>query len=1027
MLRPVPPPPSRSAAHGLGAGMLLGGLALAAGHVAGPAPRSLAPVVAAAVLGLALGGTISGKRPRGLAPIAAGVAGLLAGLAMDPAVRALGQLLAAAGMAGVDPALSASGFTFLATIAIGWWSGGPPAGRAVALAGGAAGIGLACWTSPAAAMALGAAALAWGPGRPVQDRAPGAWLLVPAGAMAAGLAAALQPATAPAAGGLVAFVLGAVTTAAGVAALRMPAAHAAGVALASLAAVAAAPILMPDLTAEFAPYMLGARPSRGRILLLIPMLLGGAAVGPAVGALSGTRGAGVALAAGLIAGAVALPVSGIMWVAAAAGALVALGTAPPAARAAGAALAMAAFVADWQGLHPDASRLATGVHRTVRSGEAWQREIDVRRGLVDVDAAVGTGGAAVVRAPRAWAETAGQRGRPDRWAHHIEQQGTVSTSQGREAEAELLAGHLAGLLAPDSVAVLVLGDTGGRALSRLLAHPTGPIDVSTPMPSAVRAVAVLDPDAREAWLSSRVRLHATHPDALLRQHRSPGLVLEIARTSWSDAAHAAPDAAHLDAVRAALPDDGVYVLAVHLSRFDRGTAAALARAVGARFGHLQLWIPPSGADTLFLVAGPQAPSLSRLEARFPTAQADLQRLGVPSAAVLAGFAVGDATTARVWEPASAPIRPLRMPDTTLQKPVLHLASLAPHVATPQALWDLSGAQQDAAALAARIAGRQAFLTLLGDAATGDLQGVFAAARDLVDREGPVATQALAALIEPQLIQARDALRIAVREGPASRRWEDAQRSATTARLLSPRSPEPPLLLGEVALAQGNLNRSQEHFEAALGLDERSTAARTGLARVAIARRDHAAAEGHLREAARLNPQDWQAWSNLGRHLTETGAGDEAEEVLRRAATLAGPDAPDPHLRLAELYLATGRPTTALVHAERAVVLGGGAEAHYLRGRAYFDVDELDKAEDDFRRAVLSDSRHVRARGAIGHIRAMKGDLQAAAENFRQVVAMDPDNAAARENLDRAEALLRQRGLDGPGAGAPPGVPGSPPG
>ena len=102
-----------------------------------------------------------------------------------------------------------------------------------------------------------------------------------------------------------------------------------------------------------------------------------------------------------------------------------------------------------------------------------------------------------------------------------------------------------------------------------------------------------------------------------------------------------------------------------------------------------------------------------------------------------------------------------------------------------------------------------------------------------------------------------------------------------------------------------------------------------------------------------------------------------------------------------------------------MTLSGSAEAFYLRGRGYYDVDEPDKAEEDFRRAVLADSRHVRARGAIGVIRAEKGDLQAAAENFRQVVAMDPTNAAARENLARAEALLRQQGFEG-AAVVPPG-------
>jgi tetratricopeptide (TPR) repeat protein len=1019
MLRPVPPPHSRAALRGLGVGLLLCGLVIEGGRVVGPSPRSVALILGAALAGLAVGGAIPGRRPRALAPMLGGGLGLGLAGAMDPGTRALALALESAGAAGVDLSLTISGGAFVAMLVIGWLARGLPAGRAVTIAGGAAGVALAAVCGPTLSLAVGAAAVALPAQRTARGAGGGAWLLLPVAAVGVASVAALQPGTSPAPAGLLAYALGATAAAALVSLLPVRPGQRVAVALGGLAAAATVPLLAPELSAELAPFILGARPSRGRILLLLPLMLGGGAAGAAAGGLLRSRGAAIAIALGLTFGALAVDVTAIAWIAAGTGALVALGTAPLAVRGAGAALVAAVLVADWQGLHPDPATLSSGVHRTVRSAEAWKRELDVRTGLVDVDVDLGAAGASVVRAPKAWAETTGQRGRPDSWAHHVEQQGTVSTSGGREAEAERLSGHLGGLFAPEDGAVLVLGDTAGRALGRLLNHPTGPIDVSTPTPASVRAVAALDPAARESWLSSRVRLRDTHPDALLRQSQDMGLVLEVVRTSWRDAVHAAPDEQHLDAVRAALGADGVYVLAVHLSRFDAGAPAALARAVAARFGHVQLWIPPSGADTLFMVAGPTAPSLARFEMRVPRALADLRGLGVPSAAVLAGFAIADGTSAGVWDPEGEPSPPLRLPDATLRKPLLHLASLAPHVATPASLWQLEGARQDAAQLAVRIAGRQTFLGLLGDAATGDLQGVFSAARELVEQEGPIATQALSALIEPQLTQARESLRIAVREGPSSRRWEDAQRSATTARMLSPRSPEPPLLLGEVALAQGNLNRSQEEFEAALGLDERSTAARTGLARVAIARRDYATAEEHLREAARLNPQDWQAWSNLGRHLTETGATEEAEEALRRAATLAGPDAPDPHLRLAELYLASDRPTTALVHAERAVVLGGGADAFYLRGRGYFDVNELDKAEDDFRRAVLADSRHTRARGAIGHIRAMKGDLQAAAENFRQVVAMDPSNAAARENLDRAEGLLRQQGFDGAGV-VPPG-------
>jgi tetratricopeptide (TPR) repeat protein/spermidine synthase len=1018
MLRPVPPLPPRAAVAGGGLGGLLCALALLAGRIAGPSPRTLALSTGAALVGLALGARVPARLPWASRPAAAGAAALGLAAGLGASARLIVAGLTAVGAAGADLGLAIAGAVGIGAVVIGALARARPGGAPVALAGAAAGAALALVVGPLPAAGLGGAALAATPqGSPAPRRA-GAWLLVPAGALAVALLSATQPMANPSPGGAVAFALAALATGGLIGVRRGGPTTGAALALVPLAVTPLLLVSAPDLVAELAPWVLGARPSRGRLLLLLPLLVAGAAMAPALAGVGRARGAPVLLGLGLLAGAALPPGDAPVWLAGGTAALVAAGTAPAGVRVAGALIVAGLLAADWQGVRPDAGRLATGVHRTVRSGEAWERELEVRAATTDVVSEVGVRGAAAVRAPDAWLETQGQRGRPDRWSHHVELQGTVATSAGREAEAEQLAGHLAGLLGPDTPRALVLGDPGARALQSLLAHPTGTVDVSTPSAAAARAVAALDPDAREAWLSSRVRLHESHPDAVLRRAQAVDLVVEIVRTPWRDAAHAAPDATHLDAIRAALQPDGVLVLAVHLSRFDRGAAAALARGVAERFGHTQLWVPPSGADTLFIVGSPRAPSLAVLELRAPRAMPDLRGLGVPSAQVLAGFAVGDGTTARVWEPRGRPSPALRMPDATLRKPLLHLATLAPHVAPPAVIWDLDGASQGAAELSDRIAGRQTFLALLGDASTGDLQGVFAAARDLVDREGPLATQALAALIEPQLEQARDALRLAVREGPSSRHWESAQRYATTARMLSPRSPEPPLLLGEVALAQGNLNRSQENFEAAMGLDERSTAARTGLARVAIARRDYTAAEGHLRDAARLNPQDWQAWSNLGRHLTETGAHEEAEEVLRRAATLAGPEATDPHLRLAELYLATDRPTTALVHAERAVALGGGAEAFYLRGRAYFDVDELDKAEEDFRRAVLSDSRHVKARGAIGHIRAMKGDLQAAAENFRQVVAMDPTNAAARENLDRAEALLRERELQGAGV-APP--------
>ena len=52
-----------------------------------------------------------------------------------------------------------------------------------------------------------------------------------------------------------------------------------------------------------------------------------------------------------------------------------------------------------------------------------------------------------------------------------------------------------------------------------------------------------------------------------------------------------------------------------------------------------------------------------------------------------------------------------------------------------------------------------------------------------------------------------------------------------------------------------------------------------------------------------------------------------------------------------------------------------------------------------------DGAMVEARGAIGQVRAIRGDYAAAAEQFRAVLQLDPGNVPARENLRRLAPLL----------------------
>ncbi|MBL8615176.1 MAG: tetratricopeptide repeat protein [Deltaproteobacteria bacterium] len=660
--------------------------------------------------------------------------------------------------------------------------------------------------------------------------------------------------------------------------------------------------------------------------------------------------------------------------------------------------------------------LSVGQLRSLRSEAVWQRDLDARAAQTATFAQLGgRGGQAVWAAGAALIE--------------VELDGRPRSSAGPAAEAERLAGALAGLLAPRHERALLLGDDAGNAALGAAPWPFLQMTVSAPAPEALRALAAASPALRARYLEPGLRLLPLHPSAVLRGADLQDVIVEVFDAAWADAAHPGPSGAELAAARGRLAPDGVWIGVLHLDLLEDGQAAAFAGAAAATFPAIQAWLPPRGADSLILVGSTAPLPLSRLEQRFAAQPAPLRALGFPSAPALASQAIAARAELEAWA-AVHPVRldPGQVSGALTTRPFLHLGGLAERTSSAAALWSLEGSATGLAVLDGRIDVRRRTLQVIAQAAKGDVRGVVEGTRDLGALGDEEAERALDGLIAPQLRQAEAALRRARVEGPTSPGWEEASRAATTARLLAPGAPAPLLLLAEVAVAQGNLSKADELFSAALSLDEGELTALFGLARVARARGDLVAAETRLLQATRLHPREARAWHNLGVFWMEQGRLDEAEGALNHGAGLAGQDEPGPSLALGELALQREQPGGALVWAERAVKMSAlrddpkatGA-ALYLRGRAYFEMEQWDKAEDDLRAAVIADGQLVGARGGIGQLRARVGDLPGAIEAFKLVLQVDPNNAAARENLRRAEEALAARAAKerAPRPAAPP--------
>jgi len=749
------------------------------------------------------------------------------------------------------------------------------------------------------------------------------------------------------------------------------------------------------------------------LLRLVPLAVLVAPLGLAAGLAWGPRRASASAWLGMPLGALLLGMPGPdapLWLAGAVAGSALLWTLWRPAQVGGLAVAGAAATLLLLGGRPEAATLAPGAWSVLRQAEAPVQDAQARAAEAVVLAQVDAHGALDLRVPAdRWDAASGRPVDGSVPPMVLELDGLRAETRGRAAEAETLGGHLVGLLAPREGTVLVLGDDAGRALTGLVSHPVGTITVATPAPVAVRGMAALDSGLRGRWLDPRVALADEQPADMLRRGRAIDAIVEVSRAPWSDAFHAAITPAHLDQVRARLAPDGIYVLVLHLGWLPDGAAAAQAASFADHFPVVQAWLPPFGADSLILVGTAAPIPYRRLVARLDETPGLEATLDAEEPADLASLAIADGAGLRAWqaELQGALPSPTALGPTLTERPVLHLSGLATHIADPAALWELAP-DEPQAALQARLLARASFLHLLGEASTGNMEAVFRRARELQAAGGKVGAATLEPLIEPHLRDARAALDRARTEGLASKAWDDALRYATTARMLAPTSPRPLDLLGDIALGRGKITSAEEDYQQALDLDPADVPALTGLGRAARARGDLLAAEGFLRKATDADPRDWRTWQNLGRFLAEQQRLDEGEDALRKAIQLSEGQQAGPYLNLAELQLDQEQPAAGLLTAEKALGIQESGYAWYLRGRAHYDLDQLESAQSDFRRAVLLAPDLALARGGIGLVLWRQGELEQAADAFRTVLRLSPQNAAAREDLKRIEEDIEAR-------------------
>lgn len=186
----------------------------------------------------------------------------------------------------------------------------------------------------------------------------------------------------------------------------------------------------------------------------------------------------------------------------------------------------------------------------------------------------------------------------------------------------------------------------------------------------------------------------------------------------------------------------------------------------------------------------------------------------------------------------------------------------------------------------------------------------------------------------------------------------------TAGRLDPRMREVPLMLGNIALKDKNLDVAESRFLEALSLEPNDTDTLNCLGLVYDARGDFDRAEVYFRKAVEVDADYAEGYNNLGNIAKKRGDAAQAESWYKKGIE-------------ADPFFMGSYANLALVFQERG---------------------EFEQAADLYRQALEKDSRNSDLHNNLGSLLFRRGDLHAAEEEFRKAIELDRSYAEGHNSL-----------------------------
>lgn len=204
------------------------------------------------------------------------------------------------------------------------------------------------------------------------------------------------------------------------------------------------------------------------------------------------------------------------------------------------------------------------------------------------------------------------------------------------------------------------------------------------------------------------------------------------------------------------------------------------------------------------------------------------------------------------------------------------------------------------------------------------------------------------------------------------------------------------------LLAGNFNEEAEReFKAVLEKNQNSAAAREGLGQAYFQMKHYDEAREQFQKALEVDPGRWRSHNFLGIMYNHGKESMKAVEEFT-AAIAARPDSGILYNNLGMAYSRAGRYDEALSAYRTAYELGAPREKTLNNiGIVLATMGRIEEAREVFVEA----GDEARAYNNLGCVYMFQGDYQNAGKAFKKALTIDPDDSAAKENLEKCRRQM----------------------